>query len=240
MSMNITIIPTLNDNYTYLLEASNGETAIIDAGESTPIIAALKSKELGLNYILITHHHYDHIDGALPLKQHYNAKILAPKKDKHRIPNIDKELSEGDLFEFGDEQVQIIETPGHTTGHICYYAPKSKALFCADTLFSLGCGRLFEGTPEQMQNSLEKLKTLPDETNIYPGHEYTQSNGEFCLTIAPDNAALQTRMEDVQKCRSQNLPTIPVTLGTEKKTNPFLQTKTAEQFARLRSQKDNF
>lgn len=240
MSMKITIIPTLDDNYTYLLEASNGETAIIDAGDAAPIIEVLEAKGLGLNHILLTHHHYDHIDGAPALKQHYNAKIAAPKKDNHRIPNIDTELSEGDLFDFGDEQFQIIETPGHTTGHICYYAPNNKALFCADTLFSLGCGRLFEGTAEDMQASMEKLKALPDDTRIYPGHEYTQNNGEFCLSINPDNQALQNRMKEVRTLRAQNLPTIPTTLKTEKETNLFLQTKTARQFAELRSLKDNF
>jgi len=238
--INITIIPTREDNYSYLLDSTHGETAVIDAAHpATPIINALHKKKL--THILITHHHYDHIDGVPALKSYApEAQIYAAKADSHRIPNINKALSEGDIIPFGDEELHIIDTPGHTCGHIAYYAPQSKALFCADTLFSLGCGRLFEGTAEQMWQSLEKFKSLPDDTYIYPGHEYTLANSAFCLAQNPDNTELKTRIKQAEQQRAQNQPTIPTTLAQEKATNPFLQAKTAKEFAQLRSLKDKF
>jgi len=239
-NMKITIIPTLSDNYSYLLEAGDGTTAIIDPGEPDPVIEELKKQKKKLNYIIATHHHHDHIGGNAKLQQKYGAKIAGPEKDAARIPGIEITLSEGETFDLGDEPIEIYETPGHTSGHISLYAPRSKALFCADTLFSMGCGRLFEGSPGQMFESLQKLSGLPDDTQIYPGHEYTQSNGEFCLSIEPDNPALQHRMEQVREARAAGQPTIPVTLETEKATNVFLRAQNAEDFARLRAAKDEF
>lgn len=238
--MKITIIPTLSDNYTYLLESKDGNTAIVDAGEAQPIINALESRNLRLDTIFCTHHHYDHIDGIPALKETYSATLIAPEKDKHRIPNIDQTVKDGDIITWGNEPIHIIETPGHTTGHICLHAPQSKALFCADTLFSMGCGRLFEGTAQDMHRSLQKLAALPGDTNIYPGHEYTLSNAEFCNQIEPKNPAIEARLQQVKALRAANKPTIPATLDEEKQTNLFLNTKTAEQFAQLRSIKDNF
>lgn len=236
--IDVTIIPILNDNYSYLIKSA-GKTAIIDPGEAKPVIDYLEEHDLHLDYILNTHHHGDHISGNAALKDKYGAIIAGPKSESHKIAALDQHLTEADQFIFGDESAQIIETPGHTLGHICFYFAESKILFSGDTLFSMGCGRLFEGTPEQMWDSLEKINALPDETMIYCGHEYTASNGAFCLTQEPDNHALKERMAQVKALRANNEPTVPVSLATEKETNVFLRAKNATHFAELRSLKDN-
>ena len=236
--MKIHIIPILSDNYAYLLEDGNGNAAVIDPGEAGPVIDALAKKNLTLTHILNTHHHGDHIAGNEELQEKYGAKIIAPAAEAGRIPHIDTPLSEDDMFSFGGYEAQILETPGHTKGGICFYFKSAKAVFTGDTLFSMGCGRLFEGTPEQMWRSFEKLMALPDDTNIYCGHEYTLSNGDFCLKVEPDNTALQNRMDEVRNLRAQNKPTIPTTMTLEKKTNVFLRAGSADAFAKLRKMKD--
>lgn len=236
--MKVHILPILDDNYSYILENENGDVAVIDPGEAAPIIDWLEQNNKRLTHIINTHHHGDHIAGNKELQEKYSAILAAPKADMHRIPGVDIELEEGTTFTFGGEEAQIIDTPGHTVGHIALYFPNSKALFCGDTLFSMGCGRLFEGTAEQMWNSFEKIMDLPDDTLIYPGHEYTQSNGEFCLRIDPDNTELKQRMNEVIDLRAQNLPTIPTTLGLEKQTNAFLRAGSAKEFAKIRALKD--
>ncbi len=238
--INVTIIPILEDNYAYLLEFKSGETVIVDPGEAGPIIDVLREKNLSLDFILNTHHHSDHIAGNHDLKNAYNAKIAGPAKDSYRIADINIELQEGSTFQFGEEETQILETPGHTTGGICIYFPASKIIFTGDTVFSMSCGRLFEGTPEQMWESFQKIMALPDNTKLYCGHEYTQANGQFCLTIEPDNPDLKARMEEVDALRIEGKPTLPSTIGLEKQTNAFLRAGSAERFAEIRVMKDNF
>lgn len=237
--IDITIIPILQDNYTYLLRADNGQAAIVDPGEAYPVIDMLERLGIGLDYILNTHHHDDHIAGNAELVEKYGAKLAGPAAEQARIPDMDILLREGDIFTFGNEDIQILETPGHTSGHICFYLPLSRAVFTGDTLFSMSCGRLFEGTAEQMWNSLQKIVALPGETRVYCGHEYTLSNGLFCLTIEPKNHDLQKRVEDVRALRTKNLPSLPSTIALEIKTNVFLRAGSAERFAEIRERKNN-
>ncbi len=236
--INITIIPALSDNYVYLLEADNGEVAVVDPGEAGPVIEALDEKNLTLDYILSTHHHYDHIGGNTDLIGKYSAKLVGPAKEEARIPNMDIMLHEGDHLVFGSEEIEVLETPGHTRGHICYYLPETGAVFTGDTLFLMSTGRLFEGTPKQMWGSLQKIAALPDETEVYCAHEYTLDNGEFCLSVEPDNAALQKRMEKVRALRADGKPTMPGNIGEEKETNAFLRARSAQRYGEIRGLKD--
>ncbi|MCB9982217.1 MAG: hydroxyacylglutathione hydrolase [Rhodospirillales bacterium] len=236
--INVTLIPVHKDNYCYLLEAEDGSVGLVDPGEAGPVIATLKEKKLQPDVIFVTHHHWDHIDGIPGLLGRHSCPVAGPFSETTRILQMDILLDEDSAFEFGDEAVRVLETPGHTRGAICLYFPESGLLFTGDTLFSLGCGRLFEGTPEQMWNSLQKIIALPDETLIYCGHEYTQANAEFCLRVEPDNQALQKRSEAVKALRAKGQPTLPVPLKTEKETNVFLRAGSAERFAELRALKD--
>jgi len=222
--MKIDIIPCLSDNYAYIINDDKTNTVgIVDPSESLPIINFLKKKNLKPNYILNTHHHYDHIGGNTELKKMYNVKIVGFINDKHRIPGIDIMLRDNEEWIFGNSKVNIMHIPGHTLGHICFYFENEKILFTGDTLFSLGCGRIFEGTHKQMLKSLEKIKTLPKETKIYCGHEYTYKNAEFCMKYDKNNINLQKKFEKVKKLRSQNLPTIPTNIEEELKSNIFLR-----------------
>lgn len=234
------IIPILKDNYAYILEGKNKECAIIDPGESVPIIKYLDENTLTPSHIINTHHHGDHIAGNSELIKRYHCKLVGPKSETARISNMDILLSEGDAFSFANEPIDIIETPGHTRGHICLYFPRSKIVFTGDTLFSLGCGRLFEGDARTMWQSLQKIMALPDDTLIYCGHEYTLLNGKFCLSIEPENCDLHARIREAEDLRAKNKPTLPVSLATEKKTNVFLKASSAEEFAGLRTLKDQF
>lgn len=238
----VTLIPILKDNYAYLLEADNGERAVIDPGDAAPIIEFLDSRNIDhLDYIINTHHHWDHTDGnADMLAQYRRAKHVGPAAEERYIGELDIPLREGDEFIFGGEAVQIIETPGHTLGHICLYFLASGLAFVGDTLFSMGCGRLFEGTPAQMWSSFEKLLTLPDDTKIYCGHEYTLGNIKFAQHIEPDNQDIEIRAEEVKALRRKKKPTLPSTIRLEKKTNVFLRAGSAERFAEIRSTKDQF
>ena len=236
--ISVTIIPILEDNYCYLLQAENGETAIIDPGEAQPVIDRVEELGLDLDYILTTHHHGDHIAGNAHLQDQYGAKLAGPATETARIPGMNILLSEKSKFSFGGENVQTLETPGHTHGHICFYFPLSKLVFTGDTLFSMGCGRLFEGTAEQMWDSLQKIAALPGDTLVYCGHEFTQSNGLFCLDLDPGNPDLIARLQDVEKLRATNKPTLPVTIATEKKTNAFLSAGSVQRFAEIRKLKD--
>lgn len=222
--LSILLVPVLNDNYIYLLhESDSGETAVVDPAVSAPVLDALQQQGWQLDYIFNTHHHGDHVGANLQLKQLTGCKIIGAAADKARIPGIDMEVKEGDLIQLGNHSFQIMDTPGHTLGHIVYYCADSQALFCGDTLFSLGCGRLFEGSAEQMWHSLQKLKALPAETGIYCAHEYTAANGRFALSVDPDNSQLQQRIAQVAELRQQNLPTLPSTIGLELVTNPFFR-----------------
>ena len=237
----VQIIPIIEDNYAYLIQSEDGTTAILDAGEASPIIDVLEERGLTPDYILTTHHHWDHVNGNSKIKAKYNAKIAAPEKEAPLIKGgVDITLKDGDIFTLGQDKAQIIETAGHTMGGICFYFKESGIIFTGDSVFSLGCGRLFEGTPTDMYTSFQKIMALPDETLIYCGHEYTKGNAGFCLANDRDNADLKHRIEEIKDLRMRGLPTIPVTLGMEKRTNIFMKAKSAEEFAALRHKKDNF
>ncbi len=239
--ISVTLVPIIPQmqNYAYILEAENGEVAVVDPGEAAPIIKALEDKALKPDVILITHHHWDHVDGLADMLGWHSCHVVGPEKEADKIKNLDVLLNENSEFFFGGEQVKIIETPGHTMGHICFYFPDSGVLMAADTVFSMGCGRLFEGSPQDMWDSFQKIMSLPDETQIYCGHEYTLSNGEFCEKIEPENMAIKARLKEVRALRDRGAPTLPVSLKTEKDTNVFLRAGSAERFGELRTLKDN-
>ena len=249
----ILIIKCLNDNYAYIYLNDKKEAFVVDPSEASPVIDTLEKNNLQLKYILNTHHHFDHIGGNYELKEKYNCKIVGSKKDRDRIPGIDIEISDGDYWSFKEHTAQIIEIPGHTSGHIAFYFKSLNAVFTGDTLFSLGCGRLFEGTPTMMWNSLKKLRALPDQTKIYCGHEYTLSNGKFINSIYPSED-MRLKIESLVELNEKNLPSIPSTIADEKKMNIFLKAddinliknlglngKSPEEvFGYIRELKDNF
>lgn len=237
--LNVILVPTLEDNYTYIIE-SKDSVAIIDPGEAAPVITVLDEKSLTPSFIFNTHHHWDHVNGNKKLKDKYDLRVIGSQYDKDRVPELDQGLEHGETFKFGDETVEVIATAGHTLGHICLYFRESKILFTGDTLFSLGCGKFFEGTAEDMFKSFEALKKLPDDTQIYCGHEYTLANSKFCLSITPDSQNLLKHIEKIKTLRTNNKPTIPSTLALEKKANVFLMAKTAAELKKLRDLKDNF
>jgi hydroxyacylglutathione hydrolase len=228
MAAEIRLFPCLTDNFGYLVhDPATKATASIDAPEAAPILKALEREGWTLTDILVTHHHGDHVGGVAELKQKYRCRVLAPHDKTTKIANVDLRVGEGDAVKIGGLAVRVLETPGHTLDHVSYVFDSAKALFAADTLFSIGCGRVFEGSYPMMWNSLLKLRALPDDFKLYCGHEYTAANVKFALTIEPDNAALQARAEEVMRLRAANQPTIPVTLGDEKKANVFLRADVA-------------
>ena len=222
-------IPVLSDNYVYLVhEPAAGLTAVVDPAVTEPVVAALARHGWRLTHILNTHHHHDHVGGNEALKAATGCVVVGPRADRERIPGIDIALGDGDIFEFGGSRARVFDVPGHTRGHIAYHFAAEHALFCGDTLFALGCGRMFEGSAPQMWASLDKLRGLPGETRVYCAHEYTQSNGRFALSIEPGNAALVARMREVDARRAAEQPTVPSTLAEELATNPFLRPESAE------------
>jgi hydroxyacylglutathione hydrolase len=251
MPTQIEIVPCLSDNYAYLVK-SGTQCAVVDPSEPGPVQTALAQKGWTLTHILNTHHHLDHTGGNLALKQETGAVIVGPGKDAARIPGLDVGVDEASGWEFDGRKVAVLEVPAHTRGAITFVIDGNA--FTGDTLFTLGCGRLFEGDPQMMWSSLSKLMRLPDDTRIFCGHEYTQSNGRFALTLEPSNAALRARMDDVNAARQAGKPTVPSTLGLEKQTNPFLRPDNAEirkslgmekagdvaVFGEIRKRKDNF
>jgi hydroxyacylglutathione hydrolase len=241
MSLKIEQIPCLSDNYGYLVhDEDTGLTASIDTPDGNAI--EKRANELGwsLTHIFNTHHHYDHVGGNQYLKDKYGVTIIGPKADEERIPGIDRTVGDCEIFKFGNHDIQVFHTPGHTKGHCAYYIAACDSVFVGDTLFALGCGRLFEGTPAQMFDSLAKLTALPDATQVYCAHEYTLSNGAFALTVDPDNADLQAYMIDARKRRDRDLPTVPTTIAREKLANPFVRAATPNQLGEIRTAKDNF
>lgn len=237
--LNVELIPILNDNYTYLLQDTESHAVgIVDPGAADPVLEMLEQRGLALTHILITHHHGDHIDGMKTLRKKYGAHVCGPRGEVDKIGNLDTVLGEGDTFQFGAETAGIIETPGHTLGHIAYWFEKSGKLFCGDTLFAMGCGRVFEGSLEQMYESLRKLGELPSDTQIYCGHEYTVANGEFAMNIEPDNGTLRQRLNTVKAARARGEPTLPSTIREELQTNVFLRARDAAHFAEIRRAKD--
>ena len=253
--MNIEIISCLNDNYSYLIHDNKSNTvAIIDPSEFAPCDKIISKKYKKLDYILNTHHHYDHVGGNKELKKKYNSKILGFKSDEERIPNIDKLLEDNEEFNIGNIKFTTLFIPGHTTGHIAFYSKTEKVIFTGDTLFSMGCGRVFEGTYNQMFNSLSRIKDLPEDTKIYCGHEYTQKNIEFCIKYNPNNDLLKKTKNIIEEKLKNGEPSIPSTLLEEKQMNIFLRTddldvknilnlkkaSNLEIFTKLRDLKDNF
>ena len=255
MSLIIEQFFTRADNFGVLIHDSDANlTASIDAPEAAPIAAKLKQKGWKLDQILVTHHHADHVEGIPPLKEMFGCTVIGPAAEADRIPGIDQAVKGGDRIAFGGFAIDVIDTPGHTLGHISYFIPSAKVAFVADTLFAVGCGRVLEGTMEMMWASLQKLAALPDDTAIYCGHEYTETNIRFALTIEPDNAELVARAAEVKALRAAGKATLPTTIGREKRTNPFLradnpgirtrlgmnQAPAAAVFGEIRKRKDSF
>ena len=239
--MEVEIISCLKDNYSYLvIDKANNSACIVDPSESDPIIEIIKKKKVNLKFILNTHHHYDHIGGNEILKKKFGAKIIAFKDDKNRIPFVDILLEDNEIWKNLNFEFKVFHIPGHTSGHICFYFYKNNIIFSGDTLFSLGCGRIFEGTYEQMYYSLNKFKELPKETKVYCGHEYTLQNSVFCATYDKNNDELNKKILEVKSKRDRNLPTIPSTIGEELACNIFLRAKNLKDFSKLRDLKDNF
>jgi hydroxyacylglutathione hydrolase len=234
MAAQIRLFPCLKDNFGVLLhDPGSGATAAIDAPEAAPVEAALQAAGWRLTDILVTHHHHDHTGGIEELKERHGCRVLAPDAEADGIPEVDQTVREGDGVRVGSLAAHVIETPGHTSGHISYVFPAEKLAFVGDTLFSIGCGRVIEGTPEMMWQSLLKLRGLPDDTRIYCGHEYTQANIRFAKTIEPGNAALLAREQEVARLSAKRTPTIPSTMGEEKAANPFLRADVPEVAASL-------
>lgn len=234
MAAEIRTFTCLNDNFGYLIhDVETRATASIDAPEAGPIIKALEREGWQLTDILITHHHGDHVGGVAELKQKYNCRVVAPHDKTTKIADVDLRVANADVVKVGTLLGRVLETPGHTLDHISYVFDTEKALFAADTLFSIGCGRVFEGTYPMMWDSLLKLRALPDDFKLYCGHEYTASNVKFALTVDPDNAALQARAAEVTRLRAENKPTIPSLLGDEKRANVFLRADEPSVAARL-------
>ncbi len=237
----ISLFPCLSDNYGFLLhEPESGLTASIDAPDADVISKECTARGWTLTHIFNTHHHYDHVGGNMALKEKHGLTIIGPKADEERIPGIDTAVSGGEVFAFGAYQIEALHTPGHTKGHCAYYVPAQASVFVGDTLFALGCGRLFEGTALQMYGSIAQLAQLPDDTKVYCAHEYTLSNGAFALSADPDNQALISYMEEAKALRAKGLPTIPTTIGREKAANPFMRAATPALFGELRAAKDKF
>ena len=224
----------LSDNYGYLIHDPDAEvTAAIDTPEVGAINAALAKKGWTLTHIFNTHHHFDHAGGNEELKKQWHCKIIGSRDDEKRIPGIDDLIGDGETFLFGNHEVHVFDVSGHTLGHIAFYFPDAGKIFCGDALFALGCGRLFEGTPKQMWDSLQKLMALPDSTGVYCAHEYTQANAAFALSVEPQNRELQSRSKEIDALRAANQPTVPSTIGLEKATNPFLRPSSPDLQANL-------
>jgi hydroxyacylglutathione hydrolase len=239
--MKIEIIKCLQDNYSYLIiDETNQNACVIDPSEAKPIINFIENHKINLKYILNTHHHYDHVGGNLELKKKYNSNIIGFKGDKDRIPEVDTLVVDNQVWCEDNFKANIYHIPGHTTGHIAYHFFEEKKIFTGDTLFSLGCGRIFEGTYNQMFNSLNRIKKLPKDTEIYCGHEYTLKNSNFCLINDSHNLKLKDKIIKIKEKLANGLPTMPTNLNDEIECNVFLRAKDLESFSKLRDLKDNF
>lgn len=233
-------IPLLSDNYGWLLQDEAGFTAFVDPGEDGPAAAAIEAAGGRLDIILLTHHHADHVAGTGALARRFGARVAGSVADSYRLPKLDLALNPGDRVAVGRNTGEVIDTPGHTRGHVAYFFASGPALLVGDTVFSLGCGRLIEGTAEEMFASLRRLAALPGETQVCCGHEYTLANARFALSLRPEDAALKKRAAEAERCRALGHPTVPTRLSEECRLNPFLLAPTAAEFARIRALKDKF
>ncbi|MEP4196707.1 MAG: hydroxyacylglutathione hydrolase [Aliishimia sp.] len=255
MSLEIVTIPCLSDNYAFLAhDAATGSTSLIDIPEAGPILAELKKRDWSLDQILITHHHWDHIGGLDAVLAEYKARVVGATADTNRLPQLDISVTEGDTISIGNETGTVIDVSGHTIGHVAFHFPESAAVFTADSLMALGCGRVFEGSHPQMWESLSKLAALPEATSVYSGHEYTAANARFAITIDPENKELHKRVAEIDAARKANTPTVPSELALELATNPFLRAanpdiqahlgmtgaKSVDVFSEIRTRKDAF
>ncbi len=239
--MKIEIIKCLKDNYSYIIiDETNHDACVVDPSEAAPIINFIEKNKINLKYILNTHHHYDHVGGNSELKEKYNSSIVGFEGDKNRIPEIDELMGDNQIWKRNNFEAKIYHIPGHTSGHIAYHFFKEKKIFTGDTLFSLGCGKIFEGTYEQMFSSLSRIKKLEKDTEVYCGHEYTLQNSKFCLTHDFKNFKLKKKVVKIKEKLKKNLPTMPTILRDEIECNIFLIAKDIENFSKLRDLKDNF
>ena len=241
MPLSVTPVPCLSDNYIWLLQdGATGAVAVCDPGEAGPAIAAVEKLGGRLDLILLTHHHGDHVAGVAGLRARCGGRVVGAAADASRLPGLDQAVREGDTVTLGWSRAVVIDTPGHTVGHIAFHFAEGNAVLCGDTLFSLGCGRLLEGSAAQMFGSLAKLAALPEATLVCCGHEYTESNARFALTVEPENAALRARAEEARAQRAAGRPTVPTSIGQERAANPFLRAGDVARLAAFRGAKDSF
>lgn len=239
MALEIVRIPVLSDNYVWLVhEPESGETMVVDPSVAEPVLDEAQARGWTITQIWNTHWHPDHTGGNAAIKEATGCTITGPAAEAERIPTLDRKVAEGDSVSLGKVNAQVLDVPAHTAGHIAFHFPTEQVAFVGDTLFAMGCGRLFEGTAEQMYSNMRKLEALGDETRIYCAHEYTQSNGRFALTVEPDNSALVSRMEKVNAMREVGEPTVPTTIALERATNPFMRAASVAELAARRAAKD--
>lgn len=235
--LEIVRVPVLGDNYAWLLHDA-GHTVALDPGEAQPVLDAVGERGWRIDAVWLTHWHPDHVGGAAAIKAATGARVTGPESERDKITALDDGVGEGDVLPLGDRRAEVWHVPGHTAGHVAFHFADDAAIFTGDTLFAMGCGRLFEGTPAEMFANMRRYAALADATRVYCGHEYTQSNGRFALTVEPDNAALVARMAEVDRLRAAGAPTVPTTIGAERATNPFLRAPDVATFAERRLRKD--
>jgi hydroxyacylglutathione hydrolase len=233
-------VPAFTDNYIWLFEYGAGRAAVVDPADAGPVLDRVAIEGLRVTHILNTHWHPDHVGGNRAIKDATGCMVIGPAREAAKIPGLDRAVDEGDQVVLGDLTGDVLFVGAHTAGHIAFHFPQARALFCGDTLFAMGCGRLFEGTADDMFAAMAKIKALPPETVVYCAHEYTLSNARFAVTVEPDNAALVARLEAVREARARDEPTVPFTLAEELQTNPFVRAQTAAELGRRRALKDAF